>query len=340
MATSQNNFASNKTFFSAPCLLFSSAETTRPTMKIAYMGTPALAVPCLDKLAPDHEVVVVVTQPDKLGGRGGKDVLSSPVKKWALERGVAILQPERARDETFVEKLRAFEVEAIAVVAYGQILPNSVLEMAPKGCVNLHFSLLPRWRGAAPVQYALWHGDAVTGVTTQWMAARLDAGDIIQQLEVPVLENETSGELLARLTDIGAVVLHETFQMLQSGTAPRTAQDESLATFCPQIKREDAHIDWKRGAVQANQTVRAMNPWPVAWCDFRGDVLKIFRARVEPQSGEAGHIVAVERDSVVIGAGENSLRLLEVQAPGKGKMSAGDWARGARFGVGEKITPD
>ncbi len=306
-------------------------------MKIAFMGTPALAVPCLEILARDHQVAVVVTQPDKLGGRGGKDVLSSPIKKWALEHGVAVLQPERARDEGFAEELRAFEVEAIAVVAYGQILPDAVIEMAPKGCVNLHFSLLPRWRGAAPVQYALWHGDKVTGVTTQWMAAKLDAGDVIQQLETQIAPDETSGELLDRLTIVGTGVLRDTFSMLEQGRAPRRPQDESQATFCPQIKRDDARIEWNRGAVQATNTVRAMNPWPVAWCDFRGDVLKIFRAEVEPVQGAAGEVVGVERNSILIGAGENSLRLLEVQAPGKGKMSAGDWARGARSNTGDKF---
>ena len=306
-------------------------------MKIAFMGTPALAVPCLELLAQDHEVAVVVTQPDKFGGRGGKDIISSPVKTWALERGVAVLQPERARNEGFVEELRGFGVEAIAVVAYGQILPNSVLEMAPRGCVNLHFSLLPRWRGAAPVQYALWHGDKTTGVTTQWMAAKLDAGDIIQQLEVEITPGETSGELLERLTSIGAGVLRETFTMLASQTAPRVPQDETQVTFCPQIKREDAQLQWSKGAVQALNTIRAMNPWPVAWCEFKGEPLKIFRAEVEPNRGEAERVIAVERDCVVVGAGEDSLRLIQVQAPGKAKMSAGDWARGVRLDVGDRM---
>lgn len=301
------------------------------------MGTPALAVPCLETLALDHEVAVVVTQPDKLGGRGGKDLLSSPVKKWAQERGVAVLQPERARNEAFVEELRGFHVEAIAVVAYGQILPDAVLQMAPSGCVNLHFSLLPRWRGAAPVQYALWEGDRETGVTTQWMAAKLDAGDVIQQLRVPITEGESAGELLQRLTHLGADVLRETFSLLATGSAPRMPQDELLATFCPQIKREDAQIHWSRGAVRASNTVRAMNPWPVAWCDFGGEPLKIYRAAVERARGKAGTVVAVERDSIVIGAGEDCLRLLEVQAPGKAKMSAGDWARGARLNVGDVL---
>ncbi len=306
-------------------------------MKIAFMGTPALALVCLESLALRHEVAVVVTQPDKMGGRGGREVLSSPIKKWALARGIVVLQPERARSAEFIEELRGFGVEAMAVVAYGQILPDAVLEMAPKGCVNLHFSLLPRWRGAAPVQYALWHGDPMTGVTTQWMAAKLDAGDVIQQLEVPIQDGETSGELLERLTTLGADVLGDTFALLEAGTAPRTPQDESLVTFCPQIKREDAQIHWARGAVQANNTVRAMNPWPVAWCEFRGEPLKVYRAQVEQQGGAPGALLQIERDSLVVGAGADSLRLLEVQAPGKAKMSAGDWARGARLEVGERL---
>ena len=154
-------------------------------MKIAFMGTPALAVPCLDALARHHEIAVVVSQPDKIGGRGHK-LIAPPVKRRALEMGAPVLQPTRARDASFLADLDAFALDAIAVVAFGQILPQSILELAPRGCVNLHYSLLPRWRGAAPVQYAIWNGDQTTGVTTQWMAAKLDAGDIIQQVEVPI----------------------------------------------------------------------------------------------------------------------------------------------------------
>lgn len=304
-----------------------------PAMKIAFMGTPALAVPCLDTLAQDHEITVVVTQPDKIGGRG-HELIASPLKKRALELGIPVLQPERARNEEFIAELAQYQPEAIAVVAYGQILPRAILEMAPRGCVNLHFSLLPRWRGAAPVQYAIWNGDRVTGVTTQWMAEKLDAGDIIQQVEVEVLPEETSGELLDRLTGIGAGVLRDTFSLLQSGEAPRTPQDEAGITFCPQIKKEMAQIDWSHPAEQIVNLVRAMNPWPTAQCDFRGQPLKVWRARAAAGQGEAGTILSLEKDGIIVAAGEGAVKLLEVQAAGKPKMAASDFARGTRLEVG------
>lgn len=299
-------------------------------MKIAFMGTPALCVPCLDKLALDHEIVVAVTQPDKVGGRG-HSLIAPPLKQRALELGIPVLQPERARQPEFVEELRSYSPDAIAVVAFGQILPNDILEMAPRGCVNLHFSLLPRWRGAAPVQYAIWNGDKVTGVTTQWMAEKLDAGDIIQQLEVEILHGETSGELLNRLTDIGADVLKETFQLVETGNAPRTPQDEAQVTFCPQIRKEMAQIDWARSAEEIVNLVRAMNPWPTAQCTFRSDALKVLKAAAVPGEGIPGAVVAIEKDGVMVGTGSGLVKLQEVQTSGKPKMPAADWARGARL---------
>ena len=302
-------------------------------MKIVFMGTPALCVPCFDALLQDHEIVAVVTQPDKIGGRG-HEIIASPLKKRALELGIPVLQPERARNAEFIAELQVFAPDAMAVVAYGQILPREILEMAPRGCVNLHFSLLPRWRGAAPVQYAIWHGDAKTGVSTQWMAEKLDAGDIISQLEVEVLAGETSGELLGRLTGIGAEVLRETFQMLQSGSAPRTPQDETGVTFCPQIRKEMAQIDWSKPAREIENLVRAMNPWPTAFCDFGGAPLKIWRVSVAQGNGAPGAILELPKDGIVVAAGENALLIGEVQAAGKPRMKAGDWARGARLEVG------
>ena len=294
------------------------------------MGTPALAVPCLDALAAHHEIAVVVSQPDKIGGRGHK-LIAPPVKLRALEIGAPILQPTRARDADFIEELRAFAPDAIAVVAFGQILPQAILDMAPRGCVNLHYSLLPRWRGAAPVQYAIWNGDKTTGVTTQWMAAKLDAGDIIQQVEVPIKDGETSDELFPRLNEIGARVLVETFALLESGTAPRVPQDESQITLAPQIDKDDAKIEWTMSAQRIVNTARAWSAWPVAWCDFAGAPLKIYRAQVVEMNGEAGTILALDKAGPIIAAGANAVQLLEVQAPGKPKMAAADWARGARL---------
>src|SRR5687768_8221092 len=204
-------------------------------MKLIFMGTPALAVPCLELLREDHEIALVVTQPDKPSGRGNK-LMPSAVKTRALELGLPVAQPEKARNEEFLQQLREAKPEGIAVVAYGQILPNAILEMPLEfhphgGCVNLHYSLLPRWRGAAPVQHALLNGDEVTGVTCQHMAQKLDAGEIILQREVPILPDETTGDLWQRLTPIGAEALREAMQLLEAGKAPRETQDESQVTY-------------------------------------------------------------------------------------------------------------
>ena len=306
-------------------------------MKIAFMGTPSLAVPCLDALARHHEIVAVVTQPDKEGLRGHK-LLAPPVKTRALELGVPVLQPSRARDGALVAELAAYQPEAIAVVAYGQILPREVLELAPKGCVNLHFSLLPRWRGAAPVQYAIWHGDTVTGVTTQFMVEKLDAGDVIAQLSVPIHPDETSGQLLERLTPIGAAQLVEVLALLESGTAPRHPQKAEGITLAPTIKREAAQILWALSSRNLVNLVRAMNPWPVAWCTWKDEPLKVWRAEAVDLPGqEPGTVIEARGTGLVVAAGTGALRLLEVQPPGKGRMSGGDWARGARVEAGHRF---
>ncbi len=300
------------------------------------MGTPALAVPCLDALAQHHEIAVVVTQPDKIGGRGHK-LIAPPVKERALEIGAPVMQPRRARDEDFIEELRAYAPDAIAVVAFGQILPQAILDMARRGCVNLHYSLLPRWRGAAPVQYAIWNGDKTTGVTTQWMAAKLDAGDIIQQVEVPIENGETADELFPRLNAIGARVLVETFAMLENGSAPRAPQDEDKITLAPQIEKDDAKINWTMSAQTIVNTARAWSAWPVAWCEFGGAPLKITRAQIVDLSGEVGTILQLDKAGPIVAAADKAVQLLEVQAPGKPKMAAADWARGARLGIGSRF---
>ena len=262
-------------------------------------------------------------------------MLVPPVKARAQQIGAPVLQPTRARDENFIEALRAFAPDAIAVVAYGQILPRAILDMAPRGCVNLHFSLLPRWRGAAPVQYAIWNGDKTTGVTTQWMAEKLDAGDIIQQLEVPIEDGETSGALLERLTPIGARVLSATLAMLESGTAPRAPQQQSSVTLAPQVDKNDVKIEWTMDARKIVDTVRAWNPWPVAWVERAGEPLKIWRAQTVDASGAAGTVLSTGADGVVVAAGAGAVYLMEVQAPGKPRMSAKDWSNGARLEVGK-----
>jgi len=308
-------------------------------MKLIFMGTPALAVPCLELLHAEHEIVLVVTQPDKPARRGHL-LTPPPVKQFALDHGLPISQPERARDEEFISQVRDAAPDAIAVVAYGQILPRAILEAAPRGCVNLHYSLLPRWRGAAPVQYAIWHGDTVTGVTTQWMAEKLDSGDIIVQHEVPIDPNETSEELFERLTPIGAATLRDTLRLAEQGEAPRTPQDEAAVTFAPTIKKEVGQIDWHDSAANIVNKVRAFNPWPVAWCDYNGQPLRIWRARLGETNASAGapaKIVDITPQSIRVAAGSGVVDLVEVQAPGRPRMNAADWARGARVVVGATL---
>jgi len=300
-------------------------------MKLIYMGTPALAVPPLEVLAREHEIALVVTQSDKPVGRS-KTPQPSPVKQWAIENGVAVSQPQRARDESFVEELKAVAPDGIAVVAFGQILPRAVLELAPRGCANLHYSLLPRWRGAAPVQHALLNGDKTTGVTTQWMAEKLDAGDLILTREVEILPEETTADLWQKLTPVGCEVLRDTMRLLENGAAPRVPQDENLVTMAPQLKREDGKIRWDEAAQKTVNRVRAMNPWPGAWCEFRGANLKIWRAQLGKNAPQlAPGKFEVEGGKVFVGTNDGAIELIEVQAEGRPRLAAAEWARGARL---------
>jgi methionyl-tRNA formyltransferase len=313
-------------------------------MKIIFMGTPALAVPSLELLRAEHEILLCVTQPDKPAGRG-HELAPSPVKEYSLRHNIPLAQPARARDEDFVSLLREIKPEAIAVVAYGQILPREILDLprenfAAGGCVNLHFSLLPRWRGAAPVQYAVWKGDTQTGVTTQWMSEQLDAGDIILQRSVPLESEATAGELFEKLTPLGAQVLTATMRLLQSGKASRTPQNPGEATFSPTLKKEDAQIHWSQSALEIHNHIRAFNPRPTAQCLWGNAPLKIHRARMDestPGTGAAPGTVLENKEKLRIATGEGTLELREVQPPGKPKMPALDWARGARLAAGDKL---
>lgn len=313
-------------------------------MKLIFMGTPLLAVPHLEACLDEHQVLCVVTQPDKMARRGRHlEAAPSPVKTRATELGLPVLQPEKARDPQFVEQLRELKPDAIAVVAYGQILPQAMLDLpreihASGGCVNVHFSLLPRWRGAAPVQYAIWHGDSQTGVTTQWMAARLDAGDVIMQERVAIEPDETSGELLERLTPIGASMLSQTLQLMAENRAPRTPQDDSQVTLCPQIEREMGRIDWSQSAREIHNLVRAFHPWPNAWCQWRGEPLKVLSTRVVDDSNAAAPgTLEVDGERVFVATRSGRVELREIQPAGKPRLAPLDWARGARLEADAKF---
>jgi len=322
-------------------------------MRIIFMGTPALAAQTLEAVAAEHEIALVATQPDRPAGRR-HELQAPPVKTWALKYDIPVAQPERARDAEFITRVREARPEAIVVVAFGQILPQEILDMprqffASGTCVNLHYSLLPRWRGAAPVQRAIEHGDHVTGVSTQHMAAKLDAGDLILSEQIEIGAEETAGELFERLIPLGTKVLLETLQLVANGTAPRVPQNEAHATIAPSIKAEETQLDWHEPAAHLAHQIHAFNPRPGTVTTFRDKPLKVWRARPVKSTfhGESGTIQFKENRLLVKtgnpsqeqykGDSGEALELIEVQPAGKGRMKAADWARGVRLELREKF---
>lgn len=307
-------------------------------MKIVFMGTPDFAVPCLQSLLDSgHEVCAVYTQPDKPVGR--KQILTPPpVKSLALAHDIPVYQPTTFRDETTVQTLAAMEPELIVVVAYGRILPKTVLDIPPYGCVNVHGSLLPKYRGAAPIQWSVLNGDPVTGVTTMYMAEGLDTGDMLLKAETKIEPDETSGELFDRLAEMGASLLVETVAGLQQGILERQPQDESLACHTTKIDKTFSPVDWSGTADHIHNQVRGLSPWPVASTVFHGKTLKLHKTgrSGESLSGKAGEVVARGgRYFVVCGSG--TLELLEVQYEGSKRMAAADFFRGHPVAPGETL---
>ncbi|MDD5952455.1 MAG: methionyl-tRNA formyltransferase [Oscillospiraceae bacterium] len=307
-------------------------------MRIVFMGTPDFAVPCLQALLDKgHDVCAVYTQPDKPVGR--KQILTPPpVKTLALEHGIPVYQPTTFRDEETVKTLSSLQPELIAVVAYGKLLPKSVLDIPPYGCINVHGSLLPKYRGAAPIQWAVLNGDKVTGVTTMYMGEGLDTGDMLDKAETSIDPDETSGELFDRLSLLGAQLLLQTVDALQKGDVHRTVQDEALATHTKKIDKSLCPIDWNGTAQHIHDQVRGLSPWPTATTTFRGKTLKIHKtARCgEAFSGTAGTIL-VQNGRYFVLCGEGALELLEVQYAGSKRMSAGDFFRGHPVTPGETL---
>ncbi|MFT8394914.1 methionyl-tRNA formyltransferase [Propionibacterium sp.] len=309
-------------------------------MRIAFAGTPAMAVPSLKALiAAGHEVVAVVTRPDAPLGRS-KKLVASPVAQAAGELGVPVLKPERPRDPDFVARLTEICPEACAVVAYGALLPQKVLDIPVHGWINLHFSLLPRWRGAAPVQRALMAGDTVTGTTTFRIVKQLDAGPIFRQDEVEVTADETAGELLERLAVSGADQLVGTFDDISAGSQPIAQPDDGI-TVAHKVSVQDAHIDWKLPAEDLARLIRGTSPSPGAWSTFEQRRFKILAARVAASSGDDAALapgeLAASAHTLLAGTGQGNLELIRVQAFGKKAMNGADWARGAKPGPGERL---
>jgi methionyl-tRNA formyltransferase len=296
-------------------------------MRVVFIGTGEIGVPTLQTLlSSKHEVVGVVTQPDKPVGRA-QMVGPTPVKQAVTATNIAVLQPPRIKDLQAIEEIRALTSDVIVVMAYGQILPRDVLEIPKIACLNLHASLLPRWRGAAPIQAAIAAGDRETGITVMYMAEGLDTGDILLQRTTEVRQDDTGGSLHDRLAQIAPDALLESLRLLTAGTAPRIPQDSSLATYAPKLKREQGKIDWFEPAERIERKVRAFNPWPAAFTQIGGQNLKIFSATVVDLSGQPGEILR-SQGQLVIAAGKGALSLGDVQLEGKRRMTAVEFLRG------------
>ncbi|GGO82264.1 methionyl-tRNA formyltransferase [Wenjunlia tyrosinilytica] len=308
-------------------------------MRLVFAGTPEVAVPALDALlASDrHEVVAVVTRPDAPAGRGRR-LVASPVAHRAQEAGIEVLKPERPREPEFLERLREIAPDACPVVAYGALLPQAALDIPAHGWINLHFSLLPAWRGAAPVQHAVLSGDEVTGATTFLIERGLDSGPVYGVVTEDVRPTDTSGDLLTRLAHSGARLLTATMDGVEDGSLQAVPQPGEGITLAPKITVEDAHVDWRAPALRVDRVVRGCTPAPGAWTTFRGERLKL--APVKPDAARADLApgqLAVGKNSVHVGTGSHAVELTQVQPQGKKAMRAADWARGVRIESGERL---
>ncbi len=310
------------------------------SLRVVFMGTPDFAVPCLDRLVADgHDVAAVVTQPDRPKGRGQK-LAPSPVKEAALGYGLPVLQPEKIRTEEFQAAMAALAPEVVVVVAFGQFLPKAMLELPRLGCVNVHASLLPRYRGAAPIHWAVMNGETTTGITTMYMDTGMDTGDMILKAELDIAPDDTTGKVHDRLKELGAAVLSDTLARLADGTAPRTPQDGTAATYAPLLTRAVERIDWSRPAATVHNQVRGLSPWPGAYCLHVGRTLKVWRselAATAPGGGQPGRVVAADETGAVVLTGDGAVRLTEVQPENRRRMGMGEFIRGYGLTVGETL---
>lgn len=299
-------------------------------MRVIFMGTPMFAVPTLEALkGAGHEILAAVTQPDAMRDRG-KKVRPTPVKEKAMEMGVPVLQPDKIKgNEEFAAQIRSLGPDVIVVAAYGQILPKAVLDIPPMGCLNVHGSLLPKYRGAAPVQQAILDGEAKTGVTIMQMEEGLDTGDMLMKAETPV-ERKTAEELTLELSQLGADLMVKILMLLERGEVKGEVQDDALASYAPMIHKKDGRIDFNKSAEEIERQVRAMIPWPGAYTYYRGELFKIWEADTIPGrgKGEPGAITAADSNGIVISAGEGSIVAKTVQIPGKKRVSVAEYLRG------------
>jgi methionyl-tRNA formyltransferase len=300
------------------------------------MGSPEFALPSLRAVMSRHEVVLVMSQPDKPAGRG-KALTRPPVALAADQDGVPVYQPRSARPPEVAETLRATGAELAVVVAYGKILPRGVLEAFPRGCVNVHGSLLPAYLGAAPVQWAVIRGETETGVTIMQLDEGMDTGPMLLKRSCAIRDDDTAGTLGARLAEIGAEALIEGLARIEEGTAVAEAQDPALATYAPMLEKSHGVVDWSRGAAEVRNLVRGVDPWPGASTPLAGESLKLFGAAIADGQGEAGTVLAVDSTGLVVACGDGAVRIAELQAPGKRRMTAAELARGRALVAGTRL---
>ncbi len=303
--------------------------------KIVFMGTPEFAVPTLKSLIEHHEVIGVVTQPDRPAGRGS-DIKISPVKQLALSAHIPVFQPEKLRRKEAIEALKQWQPDVYVVAAFGQILPQAVLDIPEFGSINVHGSLLPRWRGAAPIQAAIRAGDAETGITIMKMDAGLDTGAMLTKRAIPILPADTGQSLHDKMAFLGAVLLIDTLPGYLDGSIQPQIQDDALATFAPQIVKDEGNLDWSQSALVIERLVRAFTPWPGTYTFWNGKQLKIHAGTILLGSAAPG-VVGVHEGQIAIGTGENLFVPLEVQLEGKKRVSIADFVRGYGDFVGAKL---
>ena len=309
-------------------------------LRTVFMGTPGFAVPSLASLAGVVDVTLVLCNPDRPAGRG-RSMASPPVKEEAVRRGIPVFQPEKARHPDAVARIAAEAPDLIVVAAYGHILPKSILDIPRLGCINVHASLLPRYRGAAPINWAVARGETVTGITIMRMDEGMDTGPMLYVREMPIGEDDTAETLFSKLSIVGAEALREALRKLREGTLDGTPQDAALATYAPRLKKEHGRIDWSRPAGEIRNLVRGMTPWPSAFALHAGKTLKVLSSAVAAESapaGEPGEFVAFGRDGISVACGEGVLRLRIVQPEGGKPMDAWAYAQGRRVATGERLS--
>jgi methionyl-tRNA formyltransferase len=309
-------------------------------MRIVFMGTPEFAVPCLEALLKTEDTVVgIVTQPDRPKGRG-QQLAPSPVKVIAERQHLPLLQPTKMKDASFMAELSAWKPDLIAVAAFGRILPAAILSLPPRGCINVHGSLLPKYRGAGPIQWAIINGETETGITTMLMDEGMDTGAMLLQESVPIAPDDTAGTLSPRLAEVGGRLLVETLVQLKTGALMPTPQDNSQATLAPLLKKEDGVIDWVMPAVRLANRIRGLTPWPGAYTFFKADRWTIWRATAidEPAVLAPGQIAALTKDAIHVATGRGMLAIRELQPANSRRMPAGQYLAGHPLQVGMQLT--